>query len=345
MSQVLSLIEAPRAGLDLPLDVRGTAFQQRVWQALRRSRPARPRATPRSRAGSARRRPCARSPRPARANPLAVAIPCHRVVRSDGALSGYRWGVERKRACSLEPARRRADDAWRRIAASTGGASARTLDAHGCAVIERPAVAPTSAQALAARYAGRRPRSAAGSSWPGTASGAASTSTSPIRCPTRRRAAHGALSAARRRSPTAGTRRWASTVRYPGRARGVPRALPRGRADAADAAAAALRRGRLQLPAPGPLRRARLPAAGRHPALRAGARLHRRRVRADRAAPAHAVARRGRAAAPGRRRDLPVHHRPVQGTRGIYRVNMRHGVSRVRSGHRHTLGIIFHDAQ
>jgi hypothetical protein len=42
---------------------------------------------------------------------------------------------------------------------------------------------------------------------------------------------------------------------------------------------------------------------------------------------------------------FPVHHRPVQGTRGIYRVNMRHGVSRLRSGHRHTLGIIFHDAK
>jgi hypothetical protein len=42
---------------------------------------------------------------------------------------------------------------------------------------------------------------------------------------------------------------------------------------------------------------------------------------------------------------FPVHHRPVRGTRGIYRVNMRHGVSRLRSGHRHTLGIIFHDAK
>jgi hypothetical protein len=39
-----------------------------------------------------------------------------------------------------------------------------------------------------------------------------------------------------------------------------------------------------------------------------------------------------------------VHHRPVQGTRGVYRVNLRHGVSRLRSGHRHTLGVIFHDA-
>ena len=72
----------------------------------------------------------------------------------------------------------------------------------------------------------------------------------------------------------------------------------------ADAAAAAIRRGRLQLPAPGPLRRARLPAAGHLPAVAAGCRLHRRRVRAHRAAPAHAVARRGGAAGAGRRRDL-----------------------------------------
>jgi AraC family transcriptional regulator of adaptative response/methylated-DNA-[protein]-cysteine methyltransferase len=98
VAQVIGFVEAPRLGLDLPLDVRGTAFQQRVWQALREvpagqtvsyaelaqrlGMPAGARAV----AGA-----CA-------ANPLAVAIPCHRVVRTDGALSGYRWGVERKRA-------------------------------------------------------------------------------------------------------------------------------------------------------------------------------------------------------------------------------------------------------
>ncbi|SFD74232.1 bifunctional DNA-binding transcriptional regulator/O6-methylguanine-DNA methyltransferase Ada [Massilia yuzhufengensis] len=95
---VVGFVEAPRLGLDLPLDVRGTAFQRRVWEALRMvpagatvsyaelaeriGLPAGARAV----AGA-----CA-------ANPVAVAIPCHRVVRLDGALSGYRWGVERKRA-------------------------------------------------------------------------------------------------------------------------------------------------------------------------------------------------------------------------------------------------------
>ncbi|KAF0811713.1 Bifunctional transcriptional activator/DNA repair enzyme Ada [Andreprevotia sp. IGB-42] len=98
VAQVVGFVEAPAKGLDLPLDVRGTAFQQRVWQALRdipagetasyaeiANRIGAPKAV-RAVAGA-----CA-------ANALAVAIPCHRVVRSDGAISGYRWGVERKRA-------------------------------------------------------------------------------------------------------------------------------------------------------------------------------------------------------------------------------------------------------
>ena len=98
VARVVALVEAPALGHDLPLDVRGTAFQQRVWQALRdipagstesysviAARIGAP--------GAARAvaRACA-------ANPVAVAIPCHRVVRRDGALSGYRWGVERKAA-------------------------------------------------------------------------------------------------------------------------------------------------------------------------------------------------------------------------------------------------------
>jgi AraC family transcriptional regulator of adaptative response/methylated-DNA-[protein]-cysteine methyltransferase len=98
VATVVGFVEAPALGLDLPLDVRGTAFQQRVWRALRdipagatvsyseiAQRIGSPKAV-RAVAGA-----CA-------ANMLAVAIPCHRVVRNDGGLSGYRWGVERKRA-------------------------------------------------------------------------------------------------------------------------------------------------------------------------------------------------------------------------------------------------------
>ncbi len=97
VAQVIGFIEAPRLGLDLPLDVRGTAFQQRVWQALR----AIPPGETLSYAQIAERIGAPRAVRAVgqacAANRLAVAIPCHRVVRRDGDLSGYRWGVERKR--------------------------------------------------------------------------------------------------------------------------------------------------------------------------------------------------------------------------------------------------------
>lgn len=97
IAKVVGFVEAPNLGLDLPLDVRGTAFQQRVWQALR----AIPAGQTVTYAEVARR---IGSPRATRAvagacaaNRIAVAIPCHRVIRNDGSLSGYRWGVERKR--------------------------------------------------------------------------------------------------------------------------------------------------------------------------------------------------------------------------------------------------------
>ncbi len=98
VAQVVGFVESPALGLDLPLDIRGTAFQQRVWQALG----AIPAGETASYAEFARRIGAPRSVRAVAqacgANALAVAIPCHRVVRNDGALSGYRWGVERKRA-------------------------------------------------------------------------------------------------------------------------------------------------------------------------------------------------------------------------------------------------------
>ena len=98
VATVIGFVEAPNTGLDLPLDVRGTAFQHQVWRALRdipvgstasyaeiAARIGRPKAV------RAVAQACG-------ANPVAVAIPCHRVVRTDGALSGYHWGVARKRA-------------------------------------------------------------------------------------------------------------------------------------------------------------------------------------------------------------------------------------------------------
>lgn len=97
VATVVGFVEAPRLGLQLPLDIRGTAFQQRVWQALREIPPGHTvsYAQIAARIGSpnsvrAVAGACA-------ANSIAVAIPCHRVVRTGGGISGYRWGVERKR--------------------------------------------------------------------------------------------------------------------------------------------------------------------------------------------------------------------------------------------------------
>lgn len=98
VSRVVGLVEQPRTGFDLPLDVRGTAFQQRVWEALRAIPPGRT-------VSYAELAQMVGLPKGARAvagacaaNALAVAIPCHRVVRNDGTISGYRWGVDRKAA-------------------------------------------------------------------------------------------------------------------------------------------------------------------------------------------------------------------------------------------------------
>jgi AraC family transcriptional regulator of adaptative response/methylated-DNA-[protein]-cysteine methyltransferase len=98
VAKVVGLIERPGIGLELPLDIRGTAFQRRVWKALQQIPPG----------STATYTDIAKKigmPKAVRAvaqacasNVLAVAIPCHRVIRTDGALSGYRWGVERKSA-------------------------------------------------------------------------------------------------------------------------------------------------------------------------------------------------------------------------------------------------------
>jgi AraC family transcriptional regulator of adaptative response/methylated-DNA-[protein]-cysteine methyltransferase len=97
VAQVVGLVEAPATALDLPLDVRGTAFQHRVWQALREI-PAGTTATYTDIAARIGAPKAVRAVAAAcAANKIAVAIPCHRVIRNDGALAGYRWGVERKR--------------------------------------------------------------------------------------------------------------------------------------------------------------------------------------------------------------------------------------------------------
>lgn len=98
VAAVVGFVEAPCLGLDLPLDIRGTAFQQRVWSALR-TIPAGETASYKDVAEKIGSPTSTRAVAAAcGANSIAVAIPCHRVVRTDGGISGYRWGVERKRA-------------------------------------------------------------------------------------------------------------------------------------------------------------------------------------------------------------------------------------------------------
>jgi AraC family transcriptional regulator of adaptative response/methylated-DNA-[protein]-cysteine methyltransferase len=98
MVKVVQLVESPWLDLDLPFDLRGTSFEQRVWQAIREIPPG-------STASYTDIAECIGEPKEALAvseacasNVLAIAIPCHRVVRKSGALSGYRWGFKRKRA-------------------------------------------------------------------------------------------------------------------------------------------------------------------------------------------------------------------------------------------------------
>jgi AraC family transcriptional regulator, regulatory protein of adaptative response / methylated-DNA-[protein]-cysteine methyltransferase len=105
VAKVVGMVEKPAMGFDLPLDIQGTAFQQRVWKALQQI----PVGTTASYADIAKR---IGEPKAFRAvaqacgaNTLAVAIPCHRVIRNDGGLSGYRWGIERKRTLIEREAR------------------------------------------------------------------------------------------------------------------------------------------------------------------------------------------------------------------------------------------------
>ena len=102
VAAVVGFVDAPRLGLDLPLDLQGTAFQERVWQALR-AIPAGETASYTEIAGRIGAPKAVRAVAQAcAANPIAVAVPCHRILRHDGAVSGYRWGVDRKRALLLK---------------------------------------------------------------------------------------------------------------------------------------------------------------------------------------------------------------------------------------------------
>jgi AraC family transcriptional regulator of adaptative response/methylated-DNA-[protein]-cysteine methyltransferase len=98
VAKVVGFVEQPRLGLDLPLDVRGTAFQQRVWKALRSIGVGKTASYAKIAARIGRPSSIRAVAQACGANMIAVAIPCHRVIRTDGQLSGYRWGVRRKQA-------------------------------------------------------------------------------------------------------------------------------------------------------------------------------------------------------------------------------------------------------
>ena len=158
---MVGFVESPALGFDLPLDVRGTAFQQRVWQVLRKI-PAGSTAsyTEIARIGSpsavrAVAQACG-------ANTLAVAIPCHRVVRIDGALSGYRWGSNANVRCSngrhghertgeAIPVDRPGQSMAERVEAIDWKQVSQDLDAQGSAMIER-LLSPEECETLASLY-------------------------------------------------------------------------------------------------------------------------------------------------------------------------------------------------
>jgi AraC family transcriptional regulator of adaptative response/methylated-DNA-[protein]-cysteine methyltransferase len=98
IAKVVGLIESPSLGFDLPLDVRGTPFQQRVWQALRAIPAGRTASYAEIAEGIGAPKQAYAVGQACASNVIAVVIPCHRVIRNNGALSCYRWGIERKRA-------------------------------------------------------------------------------------------------------------------------------------------------------------------------------------------------------------------------------------------------------
>ena len=163
VATVVGFVEAPAVGLDLPLDIRGTAFQQRVWQALRTI----PAGATASYTDIAKRIGAPQAVRAVAqacgANPLAVAIPCHRVVRHDGALAGIAGALNANAPCSNERPRHArsstrpshpltwAKNAAERIKALDWERVSHDLDAQGSAMIER-LLSPDECQTLAGLY-------------------------------------------------------------------------------------------------------------------------------------------------------------------------------------------------
>ena len=98
-------IEDPRAEVNVPLDLHGTPFQQQVWRALREIPAGRTASYGDLAARIGRPRAAQAVGQAIAANPVAVIVPCHRAIRSDGSLSGYRWGVARKRLLLAREAR------------------------------------------------------------------------------------------------------------------------------------------------------------------------------------------------------------------------------------------------
>ena len=96
--RVVRYITRPAEQLDLPLDIRGTAFQAQVWRALQKIPPGQTATYTEIAAALGRPRAVRAVAQACAGNKLAVLVPCHRVVRTDGDLAGYRWGIERKRA-------------------------------------------------------------------------------------------------------------------------------------------------------------------------------------------------------------------------------------------------------
>ena len=357
VAQVVGFVEAPRIGLDLPLDVRGTAFQQRVWQALREI----PVGETVSYAEIARRIGAPKAVRAVAqacgANTIAVAIPCHRVVqqrrralrlplgrraqarpaRQGGpGMNAPRKDASRLDACSTRPRSASASYDWEALAAE--------LDAYGCAVLEK-LLTPEECREIAALYPDEGHfRSHILMARHGFGKGEYRYFKYPL--PDLLGGLRTALYPRLAGVANEWNERMGIDERYPDEHAAFLEAVPRRRPDAPDAAAAAVRAGRLQLPAPGPLRRSGVPDPGRDPALGAGRGLHRRRVRADRAAAAHAEPRRGGAAAPGRCGRL---RRPqsagAEARRATTASICATASAALRSGMRHTVGIIFHDAK